>query len=144
MTYTFDDELKKIDQTMKQINCDYIIDNFLNQLQFFDKNMKTYIDSCLKAYLKTDMYVDVRSYCYNNLVKLQLAISGFCNTYEKDKTSEIYRQTLLKAMKMFGDDWFMRKKDKKGNWIDGSSRFHKLIRKREKVIFSDNRKQLST
>ena len=36
MTYTFDDELKKIDQTMKQINCDYIIDNFLNQLQFFD------------------------------------------------------------------------------------------------------------
>ena len=126
-------------KAVKQMSLDFIIQNFHNQLNFFKKNMEYYIDSRLKDYLKTNMYRYEIDYCYDEVVKLGMAIRGLCVIYQKDKSSAKYIEPLLKEFHLFDDYWQMRKKDEKGNFIDGSSEFHKLIQKRKDMMNFDKK-----
>ena len=132
--------------SLDHMNHYLIIQNFINQLNDFEKNMHLYIDKKLTELLRVndigDLYLSDIDFVYKDITQLDVAIVSFCSLeLSKEEQLKKYSDRLLEELISFKDFWFMRKKDKNNKFLDDSSRFMTLFNERKKVMNFDERIQ---
>jgi|TARA_B100001964_G_scaffold225997_1_gene274447 hypothetical protein len=118
----------------------YLFTNLNKQLYLRDKHMNKFIDMQIEEYLKSDSTKDFESeYIWNDSCQILLSITELNELCNNQKEYEIELKELKKSFRDFGNKWFGCDKDSKGNFVDGTSKFMKLVKERMKELNFEQR-----
>ena len=118
-----------------------MIENIYSQIHSRQNHMETFIDmDNIEDYLKTDSIKSFESeLIFLKASKLNMAICSFISMYKNTKRFSKELQNLSFYLLKHNDEWFKCEKDKDGKFIDGTSKFMKLVRKRKVALNFDKR-----
>ena len=118
----------------------YLFINLNKQIYLRDKHMNKFIDMQIEEYLKSDSTKDFESeYIWNDSCQILLSITELNELCNNQKEYEIELKELKKSFRDFGNKWFGCDKDSKGNFVDGTSKFMKLVKERMKELNFEQR-----
>ena len=117
-----------------------MIENIYSQIHSRQNHMDKFIHMDIEDYLKTDSIKSfVSEWIFLKASKLNLAICSFISMYKNTKRFSKELQNLSFYLLKHNDEWFKCEKDKDGKFIDGTSKFMKLVRKRKVAVNFDKR-----
>ena len=132
-------QMSKKYETELDMEFDVVTRNIYVQLHGLDNHMEKFIDMDIEEYLNSSLTQDLESeWIFNRGANLLLTINSlstiFCNNRKNEKKYKDDLNKIVWCMRVHNDKWLECEMDKDKLFINGSSKFSKLVRERMKVL----------
>jgi len=126
-------------KTDLDLEFDVITRNLYSQIISMNNHMEKFIDIDIEEYLNSSLTKDFESeWVFNRGANLLLTVNSlktiFCNNRKNENKYKNDLNKLYFQMRVHNDEWITCEKNKDDKFIDGTSKFSKLVRERMKVL----------
>ena len=126
-------------ETDLDMEFDVIKRNLYSQIIYINNHMEKFIDMDIEEYLNSSLTQDFENeWVFNRGANLLLTVNSlktiFCNNRKNEKKYKDDLNKIVWCMRVHNDKWLECEMDKDKLFINGSSKFSKLVRERMKVL----------
>ena len=119
---------------------EFMIKNFYSQINYRKNHMGKFIDMDIEDYLKSDLTRSFeQEWVWDSLTRMDIAVGSFFQQFKDEKRFSKSVQDLVTYNHKNNDVWYMCEQNKKGKFVDGTSKFMKLVKERMKALNFDKR-----
>ena len=119
---------------------DLMIRSMYSQINSRQNHMEKFIDMDIEDYLKSDLTKSFESeWIFQKASRLNLAICSFLSMYKNIEKFKKKLKDLSFDLVKHNNEWLRCEKNEDGEFVDGTSKFMKLVKKRMKALNFDKR-----